>query len=157
MLNINITIQADAEGTFTGKEQDILNALAGTATVTAQVGDVKVTEPAKAETAAPAAPEKPKRTRRTKAEIEAEKAAKAAAEAEAEEEPKTLQEELAEDGDDDGEEDLRAKVVELAGQMVSGGNPAGVRSALQSVGAKKVSEVKDKDLQTLFDAMELNN
>lgn len=154
MLNINITIQADTEGTFTGKEQDVLNALAGTATVTAQVGDVKVTEPAKAETEAPAAPEKPKRTRRTKAEIEA---AKAAAEAEAEEEPKTLQEELAEDGDDDGEEDLRAKVVELAGQMVSGGNPAGVRSALQSVGAKKVSEVKDKDLQTLFDAMELNN
>ena len=38
-----------------------------------------------------------------------------------------------------------------------GGNPAGVRSALQSVGAKKVPEVKDKDLQTLFDAMELNN
>lgn len=156
MLNINITIQADTEGTFTGKEQDILDALAGKSAVTTQVGDVKVTEPAKAETAAPAAPEKPKRTRRTKAEIEAEKAAKAAAEAEAEEEPKTLQEELAEDGDD-GEEDLRAKVVELAGQMVSGGNPAGVRSALQSVGAKKVSEVKDKDLQTLFDAMELNN
>lgn len=156
MLNVNITIQADAEGAFTAKEQDVLNALAGTAAQTTQVGEVKVTEPAKAESAPEAseeaAPAKPKRTRRTKAEIEAEKAAKEAAEAE--EEPKTLQEELAEDGDD---EDLRAKVVKLAGEMVSSGNPAGVRSALQSVGAKKVSEVKDKDLQDLFDALELNN
>ena len=77
MMNINITIQADAEGTFTTKEQDILNELAGTTTVTTQEGEVKVTEPAKAEPEA--APEKPNRTRRTYAEIEAEKAGNATA------------------------------------------------------------------------------
>lgn len=165
MLSVNITIQADAEGHYTAKEQDVLNALAGNSTVTTQVGSVKVTEPVQA-TPAKAEPEaKPapaKRTRRTKEEIEAEKAAKAAkatkdeepaetedAPAEAEE-PKTLQEELAEDdATEDAEEapeDLRGAAVALATQVVGGGNPGLVRKVLQDLGAKKLSDLKDKDL-----------
>jgi len=162
MLNINISIQADADSAFTAKEQDILNALAGVATKTTQVGEVKVTEPAKAEPAPvateEAAPAKPKRTRRTKAQIEADKAAEEAAEAahgEDEEEPKTLQEELAEDDNEEpSAADLRKEVVALASKLVSDGQAAGVRKVLTDLGAKKVSELKDKDLPALKTALE---
>ena len=170
MLNVNITIQADAEGAFTRTEQEVLNALAGSRAKTTQVGEVKVVETvpvAKAPAPVEEAPAKPKRTRRTKAEIEAEKAAKEAeeiAQQEAheapeeaheapEEEPKTLREELEEE-DEVSPETLRKDVVKLASALVSNGQAGDVRKALTNIGAKKVSEVKDKDLQALKSSLE---
>lgn len=155
MLNINITIQADADGSFSELEQSVLDALSGASTKTLEVGEVRVTEPVKAAAEEPAAKPAPaKRTRRTKAEIEAEKKAKEEAEVEEEDEPKTLQEELEEGDEEASGEDLRQKAVEMATTLVGDGKAAQVRTALQDVGIKKVSELKDKDLAAFIKALQ---
>lgn len=120
-------------------------------------------EPTAAE---PVAEEKPKRRRRTKAEMEAARAAEAA-----EHEDRTPR--LADDEPEAAPADLpapeqtkttdapsttviekyRAEAVERATAMVADGDRATVVAALESVGAKKVSQIADDKLAAFLGAL----
>lgn len=163
MLKINIEISENHDG-LTDIEKAVLAALGGSSVQTVQVGEVKVSTPAKAPTTepaeAPAEPEKPKRTRRTKAEIDAEKKAKeaeAAKEAEVlqEVEAKTLQEELAEDdsAEESDEKPTMDDAVSAATVLVSAGRQQELKKILETLETPRVSKLADKDIPAFLQAV----
>lgn len=134
---------------------------------------IKETDASTAEKPEQAEPEKPKRKRRTKAEMEAARAAEAAEKVETDVQ--------LDDSDEDGEpeaapvdppapaksraadvpkttsetviEKYRAEAVERATAMVADGDRAAVVAALESVGAKKVSQIADDKLAAFLGAL----
>lgn len=92
----------------------------------------------------------PRRTRATKK-----------AEPEPEPEPEPMAEEPIDEGDEDGEEfsedmddeDLLALAVKKATEMVSGGDAAKVREALDAAGASRVRELNADNVRDFFQAL----
>lgn len=143
---MQITITVDTAQPLNAKDTAILAAIRGDSVTGWDEAEVEVAKPAAEKPAKPAAKPKPK----PKPEPEPEPEPEPMAEEPLPEEP---EEEEEADGDDMSDEDLLALAVKKATEMVSSGNAATVREALDAAGANRVRELNKDNVREFFKAL----